>query len=285
MDFFGPRGLLLVVGVLVFLALVLDGLRRIKRNRYENLHMSSRKLQKSASNNSDDSDPYLDSQFPSGGSRVVGVRDQGSLEEVESLLRGTDDFSGPAPSRQEQLDLEATPMEQGRAELQKAELEKAQLDMGQAQQLASKAKASAPQEVLVMHLMANKGETIDGQQLLDGVLAAGFRFGGRKIFDRHIGDQGSGEILFSLANVANPGTFDLNTIAQLQTPGVTLFMDLEQLTDPVAAFDTMIKSVDSLVAQLHLNVQDESRSSMTKQTIDHYRQRARAVSHKRDKGN
>ena len=136
-----------------------------------------------------------------------------------------------------------------------------------------------------MHLMANKGETIDGQQLLDGVLAAGFRFGGRKIFDRHIGDQGSGEILFSLANVANPGTFDLNTIAQLQTPGVTLFMDLEQLTDPVAAFDTMIKSVDSLVAQLHLNVQDESRSSMTKQTIDHYRQRARAVSHKRDKGN
>ncbi|MDG1486474.1 MAG: cell division protein ZipA [Porticoccaceae bacterium] len=285
MDFFGPRGLLLVVGVLVVLALVLDGLRRIKRNRYENLHMSSRKLQKSASNNSDDSDPYLDSQFPSGGSRVVGVRDQGSLEEVESLLRGTDGFSGSAPARQEQLDLEATPMEQGRAELQKAELEKAQLDMGQAQQLASKAKASAPQEVLVMHLMANKGETIDGQQLLDGVLAAGFRFGGRKIFDRHIGDQGSGEILFSLANVANPGTFDLNTIAQLQTPGVTLFMDLEQLTDPVAAFDTMIKSVDSLVAQLHLNVQDESRSSMTKQTIDHYRQRARAVSHKRDKGN
>ena len=285
MDFFGPRGLLLVVGVLVVLALVLDGLRRIKRNRYENLHMSSRKLQKSASNNSDDSDPYLDSQFPSGGSRVVGVRDQGSLEEVESLLRSTDGFSGSAPSRQEQLDLEATPVEQGRAELQKAELEKAQLDMGQAQQLASKAKASAPQEVLVMHLMANKGETIDGQQLLDGVLAAGFRFGGRKIFDRHIGDQGSGEILFSLANVANPGTFDLNTIAQLQTPGVTLFMDLEQLTDPVAAFDTMIKSVDSLVAQLHLNVQDESRSSMTKQTIDHYRQRARAVSHKRDKGN
>jgi cell division protein ZipA len=52
----------------------------------------------------------------------------------------------------------------------------------------------------------------------------------------------------------------------------------------VAAFGTMIKSVDSLVAQLHLNVLDESRSSMTKQTIDHYRQRALAVSHKRDKG-
>ena len=287
MDFFGPRGLLLVVGVLVVLALLLDGLRRIKRNRYENLHMSSRKLQKSASNNSDDSDPYLDSQFPSGGSRVVGVRDQGSLEEVESLLRGTDDFAASAPSQQERLDLEASPIERERADQERAELQGAQLDMGLSHQSDSKAQATAsvPQEVLVMHLMANKGETIDGQQLLDAVLAAGFRFGGRKVFDRHVGDQGSGEILFSLANVANPGTFDLNTIAQLQTPGVTLFMDLEQLTDPVAAFGTMIKSVDSLVAQLHLNVLDESRSSMTKQTIDHYRQRARAVSHRRDKGN
>lgn len=286
MDFFGPRGLLLVVGVLVVLALVLDGLRRIKRNRYENLHMSSRKLQKSASN-SDDSDPYIDSQFPSGGSRVVGVRDEDRLQQVESLLRGSDDFADSGTSQQEQLDLDASPVEQERAEQQKAELERAQLDMGLARQSAPKAKASGSpsQEVLVMHLMANKGETIDGQQLLDAVLAAGFRFGGRKIFDRHIGAEGSGEVLFSLANVANPGTFDLNTIAQLQTPGVTLFMDLEQLTDPVAAFESMVESVDSLVAQLYLNVLDESRSSMTKQTIDHYRQRTRAVPHKRDRGN
>jgi FtsZ-interacting cell division protein ZipA len=41
MDYFGPREVLIVVGVLVILAIILDGARRIKRNRYENLQMSS----------------------------------------------------------------------------------------------------------------------------------------------------------------------------------------------------------------------------------------------------
>lgn len=136
-----------------------------------------------------------------------------------------------------------------------------------------------------MHLMASKGEMINGQMLLDAVLAVGFRFGGRKIFDRHLNEQGSGDVLFSLANVANPGTFDLNTIADIQTPGVSLFMQLDGLADPVTAFDIMVDTVDRLVAQLHLHVLDETRSSMTKQTIDHYRQRARAAAHRREQGN
>ena len=89
MDFVGPRGLLLVIGVLVVIALVLDGLRRVKRNRYENLHMSSRKLQKSASQYDDGSDDLSDSQFPSGGSRIVGIREDDNFDDIDSLLRGT----------------------------------------------------------------------------------------------------------------------------------------------------------------------------------------------------
>ena len=41
MDFFGPREILILVAVLALVAVVLDGARRIKRNRYENLQMSS----------------------------------------------------------------------------------------------------------------------------------------------------------------------------------------------------------------------------------------------------
>jgi cell division protein ZipA len=44
----------------------------------------------------------------------------------------------------------------------------------------------------------------------------------------------------------------------------------------------MIEAIDSIAASLQLNVMDESRSSMTRQTIDHYRQRARDVSFRRD---
>jgi cell division protein ZipA len=283
MDFFGQRGVLIVVGVLVLLALVLDGLRRIKRNRYENLQMSSRKLQKSAANNSDEKpESYADSQFPSGGSRVVGIRDDDDLQEVEDILRGPGPFGSSAQARQEQLDLDSSVVE---LDPEQQDIQPKEADT-QAQSSSSDSQAAPqPQNVLVLHLMAASGLMINGQALLDAVLAVGFRFGGRKIFDRHINSDGSGEILFSLANVANPGTFDLNTIAEMNTPGVTLFMDLEGIEDPVSAFDIMIESVDSLVTELSLNVLDESRSSMTKQTIDHYRQRARSVSFKRNQGN
>ena len=285
MDFFGPRGLLLVIGVLVVLALVLDGLRRVKRNRYENLHMSSRKLQKSASQYDDDSDGLSDSQFPSGGSRVVGIREDDNFEEIDRLLRGA---GASSQARQGQFDLNDTQEDHSTT----LEVERAQLEIKLAQQSAvskqvspSDNNSSQTQDVLAMHLMASKGEMINGQMLLDAVLAVGFRFGGRKIFDRHLSEEGSGEVLFSLANVANPGTFDLNTIADIKTPGVSLFMQLDGLADPVTAFDIMVDTVDRLVAQLHLHVLDEARSSMTKQTIDHYRQRARAAAHRRDQGN
>ena len=285
MDFFGPRGLLLVIGVLVVLALVLDGLRRVKRNRYENLHMSSRKLQKSASQYDDDSDGLSDSQFPSGGSRVVGIREDDNFEEIDRLLRGA---GASSQARQGQFDLNDTQEDHSTT----LEVERAQLEIKLAQQSAvskqvspSDNNSSQTQDVLAMHLMASKGEMINGQMLLDAVLAVGFRFGGRKIFDRHLSEEGSGEVLFSLANVANPGTFDLNTIADINTPGVSLFMQLDGLTDPVTAFDIMVDTVDRLVAQLHLHVLDEARSSMTKQTIDHYRQRARAAAHRREQDN
>ncbi|HAZ94379.1 MAG TPA: hypothetical protein DCW94_01610, partial [Porticoccaceae bacterium] len=60
------------------------------------------------------------------------------------------------------------------------------------------------------------------------------------------------------------------------------FMALDDIADPVDALNIMIEAVDSIVGDLQLNVMDESRSSMTRNTIEHYRQRARDVSVRRD---
>ena len=122
---------------------------------------------------------------------------------------------------------------------------------------------------------------LSGSDLQEVSLKVGFRFGELKVFQRHLNEDGSGEVLFSMANLVNPGTFDLNTIEEMTTPGVTLFMALEDLDDPVAAFDVMVDTVDTLTAELNLSVLDETRSSMTRQTLDHSRQRARDVSFRR----
>ena len=274
MDYFGPREVLIVVGVLVILAIILDGARRIKRNRYENLQMSSRKLRKSSAQDvtSEELDALEASQFPSGRARVIGIRDEGDIQQVEDSLRRSNGFGFDREPEQEVFDLDNSIYERQRAEL---------TQQAQPQKSAEKPNTQ-PEEVLVIHLMANKGEKVAGQQLLDAVLSAGLRYGAMKIFHRHLSDDGSGPVLFSMANLVNPGTFDLNTMGDLEVPGVTLFMALDDIEDPVDALNIMIEAVDSIVGDLQLNVMDESRSSMTRNTIDHYRQRARDVSVRRD---
>tara|TARA_B110000305_G_C19414674_1_gene627305 strand:- start:782 stop:1615 length:834 start_codon:yes stop_codon:yes gene_type:complete len=274
MDYFGPREVLIVVGVLVILAIILDGARRIKRNRYENLQMSSRKLRKSSVQDvtREELDALEASQFPSGRARVIGIRDEGDIQQVEDSLRRSNGFGFDREPEQEVFDLDNSIYERQRAEL---------TEQAQPQKSAEKPNTQ-PEEVLVIHLMANKGEKVAGQQLLDAVLSAGLRYGAMKIFHRHLSDDGSGPVLFSMANLVNPGTFDLNTMSDLEVPGVTLFMALDDIEDPVDALNIMIEAVDSIVGDLKLNVMDESRSSMTRNTIDHYRQRARDVSVRRD---
>ena len=274
MDYFGPREVLIVVGVLVILAIILDGARRIKRNRYENLQMSSRKLRKASAQDvtKEELDALEASQFPSGRARVIGVRDEGDIQQVEDSLRRPNGFGFDREPEQEVFDLDNSIYERQRAEL---------TQQAQPQKPAEKPNTQ-PEEVLVIHLMANKGEKVAGQQLLDAVLSAGIRYGAMKIFHRHLSDDGSGPVLFSMANLVNPGTFDLNTMGDLEVPGVTLFMALDDIEDPVDALNIMIEAVDSIVGDLQLNVMDESRSSMTRNTIEHYRQRARDVSVRRD---
>lgn len=288
MDVIGPREVLIAVGLLVLVAVVLDGARRIKQHRYENLHMSSRKLQKN-SRTGELEDPLNDSQFPSGGSRLVGIRDEKDIQQVEENLRraleNKPDFGAKKP-QQEQFELNEDSTSRGRSSSESSDSSnRPNTSRSEKPAVAEPAKvAPVQQQILVVHLMAPKGELLNGQQLQEAALEVGLRYGESKIFQRHLSEDGAGEVLFSMANLVNPGTFDLKTIDQMTTPGVTLFMALDDIEDPVSAFDIMIQSVDSMSAALGLSVLDETRSSITRQTIDHYRQRARDVAFRRSHG-
>ena len=268
MDFFGPREILILVAILALVGVVLDGARRIKRNRYENLQMPSRKFKPST--DTDDFDDALDhSQFPSGGSRVVGSRSADDLDVTEESSTRTGDFNFSKQPEQQGFDLDHSIFASRDDEF--SDLAPPVVEPEVVKQTGS----DAPLDVLVIHLMANKGEMLKGEDLLAVSVEVGLRYGAMKIFHRHISDDGSGPVLFSMANLVNPGTFDLNTMPKITTPGVTLFMALDDLDDPSGAFEIMIEAINKMAEKLPLNVMDESRSSMTLQTIDHYRQRAK----------
>ncbi|ROQ20126.1 MULTISPECIES: cell division protein ZipA [Marinimicrobium] len=134
-----------------------------------------------------------------------------------------------------------------------------------------------PEEVLIVNVMAPTGEQFRGDALLDSLVSAGLRFGDMNIFHRYEGAKGGGPILFSLANMVKPGVFDLDTMADFTTPGVSLFMTLpleERVElDNVEVFDEMLEAARAIALELGGELKDENRSVMTRQTQEHCRQR------------
>jgi cell division protein ZipA len=132
-----------------------------------------------------------------------------------------------------------------------------------------------PEEVLIINVMAHKGEMFNGGDLLDIVLKCGMRYGSMDIFHRHSDTKGEGALLFSMANMVKPGTFDLDAMDEFETPGVSLFMTLPINADSMQSFDLMADTARAIAETLGGELKDEQRSVMTRQTLEHCRQRIR----------
>ena len=132
-----------------------------------------------------------------------------------------------------------------------------------------------PEEVLIINVMAHKGEMFNGADLLDIILKCGMRYGSMDIFHRHSDTKGEGALLFSMANMVKPGTFDLDAMDEFETPGVSLFMTLPINADSMQSFDLMGDTARAIAETLGGELKDEQRSVMTRQTLEHCRERIR----------
>lgn len=126
-----------------------------------------------------------------------------------------------------------------------------------------------PSDVLVLHVVS-KGEPISGAELLPNLLTMGFKFGEMDIFHRHQSSAGTGPVLFSLANMVNPGTFNPDHMEQFTTEGVALFMTLPSQGDPRVCFSMMEGAAKGL-ADLHgAEVLDGQRNPWNSATQEAY---------------
>ncbi len=128
-------------------------------------------------------------------------------------------------------------------------------------------------EFLAVYVLAKNDAGFNGADLLQILLACDLRFGKRNIFHRHEYKNGTGPVQFSMANISEPGTFDLNTIESFQTPGICFFISLPGPEDPLKAFDYMVETAKCVARNLDGELKDEARSAMTGQTLEHYRAR------------
>lgn len=125
-------------------------------------------------------------------------------------------------------------------------------------------------QVIVLSVVMPEGESMSGAALLPTLLTLGMKYGDMNIFHRHQDNAGNGKVTFSLANIKNPGTFDLDDIENFATQGVTLFMTLPNAGNAFEVFEQMLNAAKQLAMEFRGQLLDDKRSVMTKQTEQHY---------------
>lgn len=288
MDF-SLREWLIILGVILILGVLLDGYRRMRSGRRNSIKLAIDK--NFAARSAGEPVDYFHGELPGGGARLVQPKNglKREMAGVPDLDDEDDLLPDPlfADDRDDDLDgfdaIEDAPYEEQMPSASYAELpEELDEPLVETRPSAEEPAPASPkitrppvEEVLVINVFAKNSDTFNGADILRLVLACGMRFGDMEIFHRHEKGAAPDQPQFSMANAVKPGTFDLDTMESFETPGVSFFMSLPGPIHSMKAFDQMLDTAQCLVSNLNGELQDEGHSVMTKQTIEHARQRVR----------
>ncbi len=134
------------------------------------------------------------------------------------------------------------------------------------------------QDLLVINLFAPDEAPFRGEALLAAMRKRGLKYGEMRIFHRF--DPATKAIRFSVANVVEPGHFDMGSVATLVSPGLVFFMQLPGPADPEETVEDMIDIARGIADDLGAVLKDEHMALLTPQRIADYRERAAEYSHR-----
>lgn len=132
-----------------------------------------------------------------------------------------------------------------------------------------------PADFFVFNAVARDQEIgLGGHELLQFFLTSGFRFGEMDIFHRHENSDGTGEVLFSIANMMAPGTFNLDYMEQFNSPGISFFLTAPNTKVSVTkSFDMMLRAVEQIAEEFNCDVLNGNREPFTEAQFIEYRRR------------
>jgi cell division protein ZipA len=287
----GLREWMVLIGGLLILAVVVDGLRRMQKARKNTVKLSRRA---SKWNFDDDNDEVKISELPGGAARVL---EREEIErEAQMQQNHNDESSAPIlmtpvrsfetiedepeqePAQEEMvLDTVAEPEPEPALPVEPVIEEEFEAPSFKAERDPEielvKTVDPSLEEVFVINVISKNKVGFSGAKLLEILLACDVRYGDMDIFHRSESKKDGGKHQFSVANLVEPGTFNLDGMRHMKTPGIAFFMRLPGPSNAMNAFDAMVETADCIVRNLGGEMHDQNKSVMTKQTISHDRER------------
>lgn len=130
-------------------------------------------------------------------------------------------------------------------------------------------------EVIVLNVHCVGEKPFVGTALFDSMLENGLIYGEMDIFHRHADLSGTGKVLFSVANMMQPGTLAHDDPATFTTKGISFFMTLPCYGEAEQNFKVMLRTAQQIADDLGAQVLDETRVILTPNKIDAYRKQVR----------
>ncbi len=127
--------------------------------------------------------------------------------------------------------------------------------------------------VLVLYILAPDGAQLPGKSINSVAHANDMVFGDMSIYHRM--DENNNSV-FSMVNMVKPGSFDPSTIHELNTPGISLFLQLPGPFNASEALDDMLHTASRMSALLDAHLCDKYRQPLTESVAEEYRKIAAA---------
>ncbi|HEU4617053.1 MAG TPA: cell division protein ZipA C-terminal FtsZ-binding domain-containing protein [Gammaproteobacteria bacterium] len=115
----------------------------------------------------------------------------------------------------------------------------------------------APQKIVTLRFVP-KNHMLDGRDAVRALGEAGLEHGRYDIFHKYRNGDPD-DVLFSVASLTEPGTFDLDNLKVIA--GMSFFVALPSAGDPVECYDAMVETARSLAHALDADLFDDRGSS------------------------
>ncbi|ADC72073.1 cell division protein ZipA [Thioalkalivibrio sp. K90mix] len=131
---------------------------------------------------------------------------------------------------------------------------------------------AADEKILLLHVVAPRNRPFTGVALGAALQRAGLAPGEMDIYHYHEPDIDSRQALFSAANMVPPGTLREQDLADMMTPGITLFTQVHSSAQPQRAFEALLENAHALARDLGGSILDAQQSTATNQTLAYMRE-------------